>query len=356
MFKRNHVLLVSGLIAVASSSFSCCADDDQERVGIRITESQRIEAKVDVIGLSPSGNLLAFSLKDNNQEIIVYEKNTEGEFEQKRSHCLGNFEPYKICFNPNDKKHQLAVLSWKEGGYKVHLLGGSKINLLKLARPECMSYSPNGLQLAIIERGDRVGNKYITRRASIWNTENGQLLRFILLNRKHSVPRAIKLKNIQYHSDGKTLMISGSSNKVYTTLNIADKDTECSSVRIFNRKLTNGLVAGNGNIILRSKKPKEGENFIHLASFYNLLSQKISIPEGPGLNEALDDSGPTYYLYKENEENHFTSVWQLDREKSTAKKVGSVPWSSKLVLSQDGSTLVGKTKSELTVYHVEKQQ
>jgi len=411
MLKRSHVLLVSCLIVVVSNSFLCGVDNrgkgfikrlkeqymkaakqhkddsDQKETAqplqdtsnqegetsviapvtttdqakkkqqdpIKITELQRIKVAAGVVALSPSGNRLVVSLKNDEKTIMSYERDSEGKYKDTHSYSIDGFEAYNIVLPPDDDSKQLAC--WVQKGkneFRAYFLIPHVFKILHYDQVSDGAYSHNGLQLASIQHDKSIMRQNI----SIWNTENNQLLHRISLE-KIVVNSSIELKTIQYHRAGNMLMILGHKKdkkdaKVVCAIDI--DDIENYSKQVF-AEFEDALITPNGNVILKSNNSNWGETHIQLASACNLLlKNNIIIPESPGALEALDDSGlGPLYLYKNNDEERKTNVWQLDREKCTAEKVGSMPWSTLLELSQDGSTLVRKNQDELIIHQVEKR-
>ena len=331
--------------------------EEKKQDPIKITELQRIKVAAGVVALSPSGKRLVVSLKNDENTIMLYKKNTEGKYEEKDSYSIEGFEPYRIELSPDDNSKQLAC--WVQKGkdeFRAYFLIPHVFKIVHYNQVEDGAYSPNGSQLASIQHDQTIMGQNI----SVWNTQNNQLLRRIPLE-KMGVNPSIKLDTIQYHRAGNMLMTLGHKkenydDKVVYAIDIVDMESY--SKQFFGAEFVNALITSNGNVILKSTNSNKGETLIQLASACNLLlKNNIIIPEKPGLLEALDDSGSgsLYYLYKNNDKERKTNVWQLDRKECTAEKVGSVPWSNLLALSQDGSTLVRKNQGELTVYKVEKR-
>ncbi len=353
MLKRSHVLLLGGLAAFVSNSFLCGADEDTSQQRIKFTESQRIEVAAKIFVLSPSGDRLAYSSNDGNA-IYVYKKNAEGEFKEQHSYYFENFDTRGIALPPDDN-NQLAIWGWEPSYNLSYWLDNGKKKLLNQSLAMGAAYNHSGSRLATIAYSDGYDPKIF-----IWDSKTAKKLHCITLGNEKPDLYAADDMEMQYNSD--MLMVSWYYNKVYKTLAIRDHEDandgmKCTMSREFKKGLVDGMTTSKGNVILGYGKCKKGKNFVQLASLCNLSLKTIPIPEEPGMLELLDDSGSgPWYLYNYNKKERVTNVWQLDREKGTAEKVGSVPWHKCFYLNQDdGETLVGKDKEKLTIYKVAKQ-
>ncbi len=380
MLKRNHVLLVSCLIVLVSNYFLYGADDrgknfiqqlkqqfetgkaqhENKQEPIKFTELQRIKVAVSFVALSPSGNRLAVSLENENRPIIVYKKNEKGQYEQRSSYLIENFEANGIVLHPDDDSNQLACWGYGNNKYKTYLITPT-FDLLHHDQVRDGAYSPDGSQFANIQYDHDHELK-----VSIWNTKTKQLCRKIDLDNEFG------FNMIQYHNDSNILMVLGykyfkdgdgsSKEKDHIAYAINLENIKSRVVRIFDGKFENALITTRGNVVLCPRKllGYEDELFdynVLLASACDLLSKRniTIVDEKLGPLVGLDDSAGPRYLYTQCN-GPSISVWRLDdNEKKEVPEVATLLWHYDAKLSTDGRVVVGVGYNELTVYQVEKE-
>jgi len=359
VLKRNHVLLVSSLVAVASGDFLCGADD-QGQEAITFTELQRIKVAASVVALSPSGNRLAVSLDSDDHTIILYKKNKEGQYKHRHSYSIKDFKANNIVLHPDDNSNQFACWgctspSTKDDrGHKTYFITSHQFKLLHSDSVRDGAYNSEGSQFASMQYDRKLSRQKI----SIWNTEDKQLLRVF-------DDFSIRFDVIQYHN-GSNILMALRDNKFRgpcATYAINTDDMEINLVRVFDQKFEDALIAANGNVVLSTQKPvgyEENMGYeynILLASACDLLYKKNTTIDEEKLwpLTCLDDSGPgPTYLYAVCD-GPSVCVWRLEEnEKKEAPIVGTL-WHHGAKLSENGRVLVGISSDELTVYHVEKQ-
>ncbi len=367
VLKRSHVLLVSGLVAVASGDF-LCGSDDQVQEAITFTELQRINVAASVVALSPSGNRLAVSLDSDDHTIILYKKNKVGQYEAEHSCSIKDFKAYNIVLHPDDDSNQLACwgYTWpsttKEWGRsETYFITHPKRDFLHSDQMIDGAYNSEGSQFASL----RYDPKLSRQKISIWNTKNKQLLHeFDDFQIRYDFQ--IWFNAIQYHNDSNILMALGNSKlpRPCVTYAINTDNMKSNLVREFDSKFESALITANGNVVLSTQKPVEykedtwyGYNIL-LTSACNLLSEKNITIVDENLHRLirLDDSGPgPLYLYA-GCSGPSVCVWRLEEnEKKEAPRVDMLLWHHDAKLSKDGRVLVGISTHELTVYHVENQ-